>query len=144
MPSDGSKRRVKDGVKRCGDTAARPVRWTGRQASGFAGGVQDLIGSRDQVLPQPALDTWGKIKRSVPEAFGTRGDATAQITSSIMLGALAFASSVVTAGATVVLVGLFALTGLVGVLRLIPAVGDTFENVRDGASRGGESWTRGR
>lgn len=117
-------------------------RWSWRQVTGFGRGVRSLIGDRGDVLPEPVKDTWSRIKRAVPEAFGWSGSPSNQVTSSILLAAVAFGSSVITMGATAFLVALFALTGLVGILRLIPAVNRQFTRVRGGAKSGAESGKR--
>ena len=124
--------------------ACAPLKWSCRQARGFGRGVYRLIGNRDDVLPEPALQTWEKLKTAVPEAFGIRGTPQDQVTSSVLLAGVSVASSVVTAGATLVLVAVFALTALIGLARMVPAIGARFTSGRDTAKNGGGRSWRGR
>ncbi|ELZ14410.1 hypothetical protein C478_07292 [Natrinema thermotolerans DSM 11552] len=97
-----------------------------------------LVGDRERILPTPVQQTWQQIKGALPEALGFKGDAQDQIVASVLLAVLAYASSVVTAGLTIALGVLFTITALIGVLRMIPAVGDRFTDAR--RNGGDRSW----
>lgn len=143
MPGDGLVSGVKRFCSRSWSLATAPFKWTWRQAAGFGSNASELVDAPGDVVPESVREKINQILGLIPLAFGT-GTAQEQVVASVVLGSAAYVSSLVTFGATLVLVGLFSLTGLVGVLRMVPAIGDTFDNARDSVSNGGGEWTRRR
>lgn len=100
-------------------------RWPIRQLTGFIAGLRGLlariIGNPLETLPPSISSTIRWLLKKFPEAFGfsTPND---QILASFVLVIFALLSSLITFGATLVLVGVFIFTLFVGVLRLVPVV----------------------
>jgi hypothetical protein len=93
------------------------------QLRGFVGNVRESLGmaSWEGFLPPSIVSTLKFLGEAVPDAFGF-DTPYAQIRGSVVLGILAVLSSVLTLGATLVFVGVFAVTGFVGIVRHIPIV----------------------
>lgn len=100
-------------------------RWPTRQVRGFIGNVADFGGALltrpESVVPPSVWSTWVWLKAQVPRAFGW-GSAFQQITASVVLAVVAFISGFITAGVTWVLIGVFAITASLGLLRLWPFI----------------------
>jgi len=135
---------LSNAARRAGGAVTGSVKWVGRQARGTCQGFKDLVGDLDKSVPKPVLETWNQLVAALPQAFGIKGGPQDQIVSSVLLAVISIASSVVTAGATLVLVAVFAGTAGVGFLRLIPAVDAMFDSGRSSVRNGGEeAWRRG-
>lgn len=105
--------------------------WIGQQADAFLGNLIALVSvSPGEWLPNGVWDTIVWVAMSATWSVGT-STATKQITASVALGLTALLASWVTLGATLVLVGFFAVTFAIGVFRLIPAVDKRFVAIRD-------------
>lgn len=116
--------------------------WLKRQIGGTWGNSKEIRSEAKDAAAGPvrrSMDTLADVKKSIPHAFGA-GTPQQQVVSSAFLAVVAFASSLVSAGATLVFVALFGLTGLWGLIRLIPAANDAHNSGRDKLG-GGDSWS---
>jgi hypothetical protein len=105
-------------------TVTAPFRWTYRQVTGAASNAWTWLTeglSLEDVLIPTVYDTLVWLTNQVPLAFGG-GEPGEMIEASFVLGVAAFVSSIISFGATLVFVGLFAFTGFLGALRFIPVV----------------------
>lgn len=106
-------------------------RWIGEQADGFFRGLMRLATTPPKAwIPVGIWETIVWVFNSAMWSLGTHS-AIKQITSSFALLIFAFLASWITLGATLVLVGFFAATMAIGILRLIPAVNAWWVRVRD-------------
>lgn len=104
--------------------------WIGKQADGFMRGVMRLGSSTSNVsLPFDFRGVLAWFVRSASWAFGS-STPIKQITASVALGIFALFTSWITLGATLVLVVVFALTAVVGFMRLVPVVDRVFTDAR--------------
>lgn len=105
-------------------TAKTAFLWPVRQVTGFFRGLWTFF--VDDFGPSTALGPsirgsvlwfWSRILAAF--GFGSPGN---QLVSSVVLGVVAFLSSTITFGATLVLVALFTFTAGVGLVRFVPVV----------------------
>lgn len=82
------------------------------------------------------METWDSVKSQVPKALG-KGTPAQQIAASGVISVVVIASSLVSAGATLVLLVPLGFLMVIGIARLIPAVDDTWS--RD--STGDTQWS---
>jgi hypothetical protein len=100
------------------------ARWPFEQAAGAASNawtwLTEKLSLEDIIIPA-VYDTAVWLTNQVPLAFGG-GEPGEMIEASFVLAVAAFVSSLISFGATLFLVGVFAFTGFLGALRFIPVV----------------------
>jgi hypothetical protein len=105
-------------------TVTAPFRWTYRQVTGTASNAWTWLTERlslEDIIIPAVYDTAVWLTNQVPLALGG-GEPGEMIEASFVLGVAAVVSSLISFGATLVFVGLFAFTGFLGALRFIPVV----------------------
>ena len=105
-------------------TVTAPFHWTYRQATGTASNVWTWLTERlslEDIIIPAVYDTAVWLTNQVPLSLGG-GEPGEMIEASFVLAVAAAVSSLISFGATLVFVGLFAFTGFLGALRFIPAV----------------------
>lgn len=98
--------------------------WPFQQLWGWADNLwrwlSDRLSLQDVLLPSIYSSlVW--LGDQLPRAFGY-GSPGEQISGSFVLGVATFLTGIVTGGAAWVLIGLWAVTALIGVVRFVPAV----------------------
>lgn len=108
-------------------------RWIAAQINGFTNGLARLAATP----PREWLPTsvWSTILWFFSAAFWSLGSDSPikQITASFALLVFSFLASWLTLGATLVLVGFFTITLLIGFARLVPAIDRVWVGVRETA-----------
>jgi len=120
MPSDRARKAVRNST----DSARR-------QARGTARNTRDLVGSFtfDQVLPNAITGTVSELLLLIPYALG-RSSPKKQVYASLTMIILAVLATPFTLGYSLILAAPFAITLLVGLWRLVPAVNAGFSRLR--------------
>jgi len=100
------------------------ARWPFEQVTGAASNawswLTEKLSLEDIIIPA-VYDTAVWLTNQVPLALGG-GEPGEMIEASFVLAVAAFVSSIISFGATLFLVGIFAFTGFLGTLRFIPVV----------------------
>jgi len=120
MPSD----RARDAVNNKREAASRQVR-------GTVSNTRDLVGSFtfDAILPPSIAGFISTLFGLIPKALG-RGTAKQQVFASVTLILIAVISTPFTLGYSLILAAPFALTLLIGLWRLVPAINEGFGRLR--------------
>jgi hypothetical protein len=119
-----------------GDRARKAGKKAREQASGTARNTRELVGSFtfDQVLPNAIAGTISELFALIPRALG-RESPKSQVYASTTLILLAIIATPFTLGWSLVLAGPPAITLIIGLWRLIPAVNERFAKLRGGKLR---------
>lgn len=104
-------------------------KWIGTQADGFLGGLARLASTPPRRLfPSNVWDSIVWVAKSATWAFGTSTPIKMILASfSLLAASIAFSWSGVTLPGIII----FGITGIIGFLRLIPAVDRVFVSTRD-------------
>lgn len=127
MPGD----RAREVARSTRETARDGREWAGSQVRGTYRNGRNLAGSfaLDEVLPNGVASFIQELLMLIPYALG-RGPARKQVFSSITLIILAVVATPFTLGYSLILAAVPALTLLIGLWRLVPAVNDKYQEVR--------------
>lgn len=102
-------------------------RWPIRQVRGFGENVvgvgRQLFSKPQAVVPPSIWSTWVWLKSQIPRAFGF-GTPFQQIAASVVLGVITFLSGLLTGGLAWAFIGVWLVTGMIGLLRLWPFINE--------------------
>lgn len=138
-----TRKKARERLSAARERKQRQVRGTRRRARSLVGSISlsDFF-----VTAPKKIIKWFLLQ--VPRAFGS-GTPKQQVTASISLIGFSISTSLFTGGATLVFVGLFAVTMLLGLVRVVPAVNSGWTSSRNRtkgaakqAAREGKRWGR--
>lgn len=124
---------------------ADATRWVMRQAAGTLRRTRGLFSGFgfDKILPNAIEGIISELMALIPRAAG-RGSAKQQVYASITLIILAVISSVISAGATLIIAVLLLIPLSIGLARMVPWINDRFTGARGRRLRDRDVplWTR--